>query len=140
MAKPPNIRRIQPEDFPQELQDAANKIADVVNQFSEEVIDLFNKKISFENLNREVVSLDVKIDGSGNVVNPPSVKHNIIGKIEGIVCISAINSVNPNIYPNNQPFIGYSLRTGFIDIKAVKGLPNNSQFKLKLEIIGAGLV
>lgn len=136
MGIPPNLRRIRVEDFEEKDRDLAGKLSLVLTEFMDQTIFLFNKHIDFNNLNQQLVDIDISTDPTGKVVNPPKIKTNINGKVIGILVINATNLVNPVIYPTGQPFVNYSINTSMVNILNITNLQINSQYRLKLLLIG----
>ena len=137
MGRIPNFKRIRKEDFDTNIQSTIDKLGYIFNSFAEEVTNLFNKNIDFQNLNMQVITLDISKDGSGNLINPPNIRTTLNTKIQGIVCIKADNLDNPGTYATSQPFISYDLiNDNLVKILNVSGLQNSSTYKLKLLLIG----
>ncbi len=137
MSRIPDIKRIRVEDFKKEDQDMISKIAYSFNTFADQVINVFNKNVDFDNLNRQLIEVQVELDGTGAVVNPPKAKFNLRnGKISGISVVSAVNTQDPSIYPTNSPFVSYTFTNGLLSVVNVTGLQVSSKYKLTLELIG----
>lgn len=137
MSRAPDYKRIRKEDFDADMQPTIEKLGFIINSFSEQVINILNKNIDFQNLNQEIVSLDIIKDGSGNLVNPPSIRTTLNTKVQGILCIKADNLTSVGTYPTSQPFVSYNLvNNNLISILSVSGLQNSSTYKLKLLLIG----
>lgn len=135
--KPPDFKRIRKEDFDEDMQPTVEKLGYIFNAFAEQLVNLLNKNVDFQNLNMEVVSLDIMKDGSGNLINPPSIKTSLNTKVQGIICIKADNLSSPGSYATSQPFISYNLiNNNLISILNVSGLQNSSTYRLKLMLIG----
>lgn len=129
--------KIRLEDYKQEDRDIAEKIARSVNPFMDDVYRQMNGQIGFDNLNRIIASVSVKIGSSGEVLNEPQVRTSSLkSKVAGWSVIYAENLTNSNTYPTNSPFLSCSIGLGTITIKNITGLPANSEWKLTLEIIG----
>lgn len=60
-----NIRRIVIEDFAKDDRPAVEKLATILNPFMDEVIELSEGNIDFDNLARSKVSADVTVDANG---------------------------------------------------------------------------
>lgn len=137
MARPPDMNRLRAEDFKEDDRELIGKIGGGLNNFMDQTIYALNGNINFENLNQELKSVDISIDGSGALINPPSIKIGVTGRVEGIVCIQAINLNNDGTYPTSYPFISFTIGTdSLIKLLNITGLPNNSSYRLKLLIIG----
>jgi|CXWL01.1.fsa_nt_gi hypothetical protein len=137
MARVPDYKRIRKEDFDADMQPTIEKLGYIINAFSEQVINLLNKNVDFQNLNQEVVNVDIMKDGSGALINPPSIKTSLNSKVQGILCIKADNMTSVGTYPTSQPFVSYNLiNNNLISILNVSGLQNSSTYRLKLLLIG----
>lgn len=130
-------KRIRTEDFDPEYQTLVDRIGGCFNDFTDEIYRAFNNGIDFTNLSQQIVTLDLTTDSSGNLINPPPVKFNILGyRLKGMQVISATNLVNSNIYVTSQPFISWTINGNIITILNVTGLPINSSFRLTVILIG----
>lgn len=135
MSKIEAPKRIRAEDYDKDDRALISRLSPSVNDFQESVYQLLNGKIDFDNLAQKIVDVDVQIDGTGLLVNRPQIKSGLIKKVIGIQCITAINLINPAIYPNNQPFISFTINSDIITILNVSGLQNNSKYTLRLQLI-----
>lgn len=116
-------RYIKTEDFPEEIRDSAAILAEVINTFMQQVYDLQDGRIGFENLSQNLITLDLIIDISGKVVG-----NNLVNtgnsSIKGTYVINTKNLINPSITPTSQPFIVYNHNgQGIIQITKITGLP-----------------
>lgn len=143
MATPPNIKRIRSEDFPAEYRQIIDRIAYALNDFQDQTIFNLTKGLDFRNLNQDLKDIDVIIDGSGNIVNPPTIRTNLRTKARLVFVGNAVNLQNPTITPTSQPFISFTVDTTadaqLVRVLGVTGLQNNSQYRLSLLIIGENL-
>jgi hypothetical protein len=137
MSLPPSIVRIRAEDFPEENQEMISKLAYPINRMFEQIIALFNKQIDFQNLNRQIISIDVKTDASNNVIGVPQAKFSLRdNQIQGVNIIKAINNNDPTVSPTSHPFITFTYKDGIISISKITGLQINSYYTLIVEVIG----
>jgi hypothetical protein len=144
MATPPNIRRIRSEDFEAEYQGLIEKLSYSINEFMDQTIFVLDGKVDFRNLNQQTVDVTIRTTATnevdGTILNAPSsIRTSIKGKVVGVYCIDAKNLQNPNIIPRSQPFISFTIGEGRVDILKVSGLQNNSQYTLKLLLIGQNI-
>jgi hypothetical protein len=63
-----NVRRIVIEDFAKDDRAVVQKLAEIINPFMTEVIELSVGNIDYDNLARSKVTVDVTVDASGNVI------------------------------------------------------------------------
>jgi len=127
--------KIRAENFKDEDREVVKGIASIYNQFVDQIYGLLQKKVDFDNLNRELVTVTVTIDASGKIANPPAIKYTI-SKPRGIVCVGATCLTSNALTPTSTPFVTPQIGTGIISILSVTGLQPNSQYSLVLELIG----
>jgi len=135
MAKLQGFKRIQTEDFPKEYQSVIDRLGYSINVFAEQVLDAFNKKISYDNLNRSYISLNVDVSVLGVPNDELIIKIPTSGFI-GFNCVSAEN-LDDDTGVIGCPFITYiRLSNGSIRVTNIVGLPANKNFRLTVEILG----
>jgi hypothetical protein len=136
MAQPPNIRRIRSEDFDKEDQGLVQKLAYAINEFMDQTIFVLDGRVDSRNLNQQIVDINVRTDGAGDLINPPSIRTTVNGKVIGLTVINATNLNNPNTIPTSQPFLQFTLVTNGVNILQASGLQANSEYRLKVLLIG----
>jgi hypothetical protein len=129
-------KKIRAEDFKDEDRDMASKIGAIYNEWVDNLYFLLQKKLDFNNLNRQVVDIVVTLDGSGNVSNPPTVRLSLTSKPKLVYCGNAVCLTNNLSSPTGQPFVTWALNNNTLVIQKVTNLQANSQYQLSLEIIG----
>ncbi|PCI45890.1 MAG: hypothetical protein COB41_00435 [Proteobacteria bacterium] len=138
MGRVPDIKRLRKEDFDSEYQPMMERVAYSVNTFMEQVISVLNKNVDFNNLNQQVVSYNISLDSSGTVINAPNIKTNLKSKPAGVLCISASNVNDPNIFPISQPFVNIGIiNSTTVSVQNISGLQADSTYQLTLLIIGS---
>lgn len=138
MAKIQAPKRIRAEDFASDERSLIGKLGFIVNSFMDDVYNALNNNLDFNNLNRQIVTIGVRM-GAGSPVpllNSPQIKHTLRGKPVGINCIKAQNINSPSTYPENAPYISFTFNENIITVLNVSGLQANSEYSLTLEIIG----
>lgn len=129
-----NVRQIRAEDFPDELQQPMAQLGAILNSFMQEVVELSDNRIDFENRVENIKTVEFTVDASGK----PILNNKIAtdkSSIRGTQVISAINLTNPNIFPTEQPFISYTvLGGGFIQVNNIRGLQANNKYRLTIII------
>lgn len=143
MATPPNIRRIRTEDFDAEQRALIERLSYAINEFQDQTIFNLNKGLDFQNLNQDVIDVELNIDGSGNIINPPTINTSLKTKARLVFVGNAVNLQNPQVIPTSQPFVSFTVDTTaagqIVRLLGVTGLQNNSQYRLSLLIIGENL-
>jgi len=129
-------KRLRAEDFGSDDRDLINRLAYVINTFFDDVNKALSKNIDFTNLNRELITLSVKIDGSGLVMNKPQVKTSITGKPAGFNVLKASRTDTVG-FPTSAPFVSFDFNGDIITITNITGLQANSEYNLTLELISS---
>lgn len=130
-------KKIRIEDFDEKYQDLIQSIAYCFNPFSDEVYKTLSGNVDYSNLNRQIVTpLDLTLNASGQLINPPNIKYTLTTKLKGITVLNVQNLVNSNTYPLSQPFISWTINGQIITILNISGLQPGSQYRLTLELIG----
>ena len=128
-----NARKISLEQVPVEQQQSIGAIAGVVNDFMEEVVQVINGNINFDNLQRRLITLPIQTNAEGNVSNI-DIRVGISPK--GVNVGNVYMTDNPSQVPNitSAPFVCFSpLGNGLIRITKILNLQKNSKYTLTLE-------
>lgn len=136
MARVPDIKRIQKEDFEGEMRDAIDKIAFPINSFMEQTKAVLDKGVDFQNLNQEIITLETTVDMNGSPIIESKWKSNLKSKIAGNICINAFNLTNTAGFPLNQPFISFIQNGNIVTVLNVTGLQPNEKYRLVILSIG----
>lgn len=129
-----NSTQIKSEDYDSEYQQLIDQLAEILNPFMQEVVELADERIDFDNRVEVLKTIDITSDVSGKPVLNDKVNTGKTG-IRGVQVISAFNLTNNTVYPTSQPFISYRLLSGgVIQIMNITGLPANNKFRLNLVI------
>lgn len=136
MARVPDITYIRTEDFDGDQKKMIDRIAFPVNTFMEQTSSALDRSLDFQNLNRELITLDITVDANGNPTTQTRYSSNLKSRVAGHNCISAINTTNPLVYPTSQPFISFIQNTNLVTINNVSGLQANQKYQIVLESIG----
>lgn len=122
MATPPLRRQINVEDYEAQYGNLINQLAQVLNPFLNDTSDAFEKSINFDNLEFNIISLQVNIGTSGEILSTSQVNVGIINPL-GTTTISARNTTNPTSYPTGTPFISYTpIGNGIVEINNISNL------------------
>lgn len=137
MPKLSDIRRIIPEDVDSEAspQEIVETVAGSYNEFADEIYQVINGQLDFDNLARAKVSVDVTFDASGKPVGNVVVASNLssvsmvnIGKVQ--------NLTNSAVKFTQAPYIDWTLQSnGIIKINYAIGFATGNKYRLVLELI-----
>lgn len=101
-----NVNYIRAEDYPEDFQEGVEILGSNLNPFMQQVYDLMNKRIGFENTVQNLVTFTITVDATGKILGNNRIN---VGKTadKGTVITRAINTTNPLIFPTSQPFLSY---------------------------------
>lgn len=135
MPKLSDIRRIIPEDYEEDFQEAAGMIAGSYNEFADEIYLVVNGGLDFDNLARASVSIDIIFDASGNPVGNSSITTNL--KYVSMVHIGKVtNNTNKSARFTQTPYIDWTYQgSGVVKILYGVNFTAGSKYTLILEII-----
>lgn len=129
-----NVRQIRAEDFSDELQQPMAQLGAILNSFMQEVVELSDNRIDFENRVEDIKTVEFTVDASGKPILNNKIATNK-ASIRGTQVISAVNLTNTSTFPTQQPFISYSVISGgFIQVNNITGLQANNKYRLTIII------
>lgn len=134
MPKLSDIRRIIPEDFSKESQEVIEGIAGSYNDFADEIYQVVNGQLDFDNLARSKISIDISFDSTGKPVGNASINSGLsfvsmlhIGKIQNLTNASRISQI---------PYLDWSFQgNGIVKINYGTGFTAGIKYRLTLELI-----
>lgn len=136
MAKIEIPSKIRAENFSEENRAVASGIGAVYNQFVDQLYFLINGGIDSQNLNRQYVDVNVTINASGQVVNPPAIRLTMRSKPVMIHCGRAVCLSNNQTFPTGTPFVSFAINNNTLIITNITNLQANTQYNLTLELVG----
>lgn len=136
MGRVPQYKRIVKEEFEPENQDLVGRLAFPINSFHEEVRNLFNANIDFNNLNQEIITVTVSVDSDGNPLTETKYKSNLNTRVRGMTCIRSTNNTDSSNVPSATPFATFTQNTNIVTINNISGLTANEQYQLVFLTIG----
>lgn len=129
-----NVRRIIIEDFPKDDRETVGKLAAILNQFMEEMVQLTQGNIDTENLNRSIVKIDVTVDANGLPTNLTQINTNLISN-SGHNVIN-VQSLSGGVNVVSTPYIDYTYQgNGRVKVNKIFGLPPNKKIRVTIEFI-----
>lgn len=125
------------EDFASKDQPLVGKIAFVLNPGLEILTQALNKNITFQdNVYCQVKDVTVTVDANGIPTSTTQIKSTLNNNSQGLMCVLAINSTNPSVYPTGYPFISFTETNKLITIQHITGLQPNNSYQLRIISIG----
>lgn len=134
--RPPNIKRLQKEDFKEDDRALIDKLAYPLNSFMEQTVAVLTKGVDFQNLNQQLVNLDVIVDAMGIPVGDARFKSGLKSNVAGVVCINLVNLTNPGSYPTGTPFLTSQQNGELITVQHITNLTAGNRYQLRLLVIG----
>lgn len=137
MPKLSDIRRIIPEDVdnkstPSEI---IETVAGSYNEFADEIYQVINGQLDFDNLARAKISLDISFDSSGKPVGNSTISSNL-NYVSMVNIGKAQNITNSAVKFTQAPYIDWTLQgNGVIKINYGIGFVAGAKYRLLLELI-----
>jgi len=132
MAKVPDLKRLTTEDFSSEDRDLVGKIGFVINSFHEQVRNVLNKGVDFENLAQEVKTLSFTTGSTGQPLNTLTFKSGLINKVQGILPIRTVITSSNTSFQAQMPVISWSQNGTTITILYIGGLNPETKYDLTI--------
>lgn len=149
MARIPDLRLLKKEDFDGKDQRLIEQLAFPINNFMQQVVNVFKNGVDFTNLNQQIITITVSVDSSGVPVNTIQLKNTLTTKIIGMVCINAINQSSTIRFPSAQPFVSFtqnnSQNNTLITVNNISGLSapvngtNSDVYELTILLYGQNI-
>lgn len=134
MAKLNNVRRINPQDFSVDNQQDIERLGYILNSFMQEVVDMANKNVDFENLNQNFISFPIEVDSNGKPIGTDKINVNKTNP-QGIQVVRLINTTNAALLPDVPPFIFFTPNgTNLVTIDKIVGLSANNKYQLSIVV------
>lgn len=134
MARISNVRRISTEDYQGEDQQLIERLALNLNPFMQEVTDVVNGKLDFDNLSFNIIQATFTVDSNGTPVGTNQLNTGVTNPT-GFQVISARNNVNSIAYAEGQPFISFTPQgNGIVKIENISNLIANNSFLLTIVV------
>lgn len=130
-----NNTKINASDYPEETQQTMDQFGELYNLFVDEVENILNKNIDFENLNQEMLTIDVQVNDKGIPTLGGRINLPTKPQPKGMQVIRAINLTNTSKYVNSHPFISYVPQgTGIISLLNITGLDAGDKYRITIII------
>ena len=122
--------QIKSEDYDDEYQQLIDQLGQILNPFMQEVSELSDERIDFENRVEVKKNITITVDSNGK----PTLNDKIStdkSKVNGTQVVRAYNLTNLSNYATSQPFISYTeLGGGVIRVDNISGLVANNKYRL----------
>lgn len=112
------------------------KLALPINSFIEQVRNLFNKNIDFQNINQEIIEFTVRVDSDGIPNITTQFRSNLTSKVIGMNCINATNLTDLGTPVTGAPFVTFTQSSNIITVNNIKGLEADKSYQLRFLTIG----
>lgn len=130
-----NTRQIRAEDFDDEYNQLVSGLGSILNSFMQEVVELSDGRIDFENRPEVLKTFEITVNSSGIPTQIPFKLNVEKSGIRGMQVIRAFNLSNSSGYPTSQPFVNYVPIGGtLVQIQSVTGLLPNQKYQITVII------
>ena len=127
-----NVTEIRPDDFDKDDRKTVGQLAEIINPFMQQVVEITDNRMDFENRVENFLTIEMTVDSAGVPVLNNKIK---TGKssVKGFSVVSAFNLTNSNSFATEQPFISFTREAaGFVKVNKISGLPANQKFRLSM--------
>ena len=134
-----NFKRINKEDFTEEERPLIERLGGSINNFAQELFNLFNKNITIQdNLLQELKVLEVIPNIADATIPsiPLKFRNELKNAIKGINVINVENLTNSNVFPLSAVQVMFSEDNKIVTINKVTGLQVNNKYRLTLLTYG----
>lgn len=129
-----NPRSIRAEDFEEDLQQPMAQVGTIINPFMQEVVELADGRIDFENTVFEIKTVEFRVDGSGTPILNNRISTNV-SRPRGTQVINDLNLTNPSNFPTSAPYMSTStVGNGILQVNRITGLVSNDNYRLTIII------
>jgi len=130
--KLPSFKRLFSSDFPEEFKSLVEQFGSSLNYGIEVLYQALNKEITLrDNIKCTVRDITVTVNASGIPTTPISFKLDTMGKVEGVIVISAQNLVNSTTYPISGILITGQQVNSLFQVSHITGLQANQPYTLR---------
>jgi len=134
MAKLNNSTQIKSEDYDEDYSELVDQLAETLNPFMQEVVEMADDRIDFENRVEVLKTVEITVDSAGKPTLNDKINVEKSG-IRGITVIRTYNLTNVSGYPTGTPWISYTNLGGTtIRVDNITGLLANNKYQLTLII------
>jgi len=128
-----NTRQIRAEDFEDDYTQLTSQLGTILNPFMQEVVELSDSRIDFENKVETLKSFDITVNSNGIPTQSSFKLSTDKTNIRGIQVIRAINLTNSSSYITSAPFITWNpIGSTFVEVKHITGLLADNKYKLTI--------
>jgi len=129
-----NTNRLNAEDFPNESRELVDRLAVTYNFFVEQVTNVLNGSVDFDNLNRNLTVLEFEVGAENQPLN--SIRFSANPGLQGTNIIRVDNLTNSAIYPVTAPFLSFTTNgNGVYTINNITGLQQGNKYRVVIELI-----
>ncbi len=130
-----NTRQIRAEDFDDEYNQLVSQLGSILNSFMQEVVELSDGRVDFENRVETIKTFEVTVDSTGKPTQAPFKLNIEKSGVRGMQVIRAYNLTNSSGYPTSAPFVNYAPIGGtLVQIQSITGLLPNNKYQITVVI------
>ena len=112
-----NVTEIRPDDFKKEDRNTVGQLAEILNPFMQQVVEVNDKRIDYDNRVENFLQIEMTVDSDGVPILNNKIRTNKSGS-RGFTVVAAFNLTNNSISPTGQPFIVFTqISGGFVEVR-----------------------
>lgn len=130
-----NTRQIRAEDFDDEYSQLVSQMGSILNSFMQEVVELSDGRIDFENMVSNIKTFEVTVNENGIPTQAPFKVNVEKSGVRGLQVIRAYNLTNSAGYATGQPFINFVPVGGtLVQVQNITNLRPNEKYQITVVI------
>lgn len=131
--KLPSFRRIFTQDYPKEFKKLIDILSVSLNNGIEVLYEALNNSLTLrDNISCTVKDITLSVDSNGKPVTSANISLINNNTVDGVTVLSAINQVNPAVYPTGGVFISGAQNGNLYVINNITGLQPNTSYTIRL--------
>lgn len=134
-----NFTRLNKSDYPKELQDVVEQLAQVLNDNFTQLYEVLNGKSSLADNQLSVIrDVPITVDANGipTTTSTFSLQGSQMTVVQGCHVIKVTNNVNPSVYPAGGVTINFSQSGQLVTLTHVTGIQPGVPWTLKIVAYG----
>jgi len=134
----PAAKRIVIEDLPAEIQQPMEVVATILNPFIEDVTTILNGQVGSDNLERKVVTFDVKTNANGLIVGNLDIVTGLARPPRGSSVVNVQMTENSQQVANitNTPYLVFQpISAQAVRVNKILNLKENSKYTITVEFL-----
>lgn len=131
-----NPQRIVLEDFAEEDRELVERLSNILNNHMENVFNILNSNVDFDNLKQEKIVFKVTVDANGKPIRTTQFASKLFTNTLDCIVTYCRNLTNSTSYPTAMPLVSFNPQGGGLyKILNIAGISANEEYEIHLVLI-----